>query len=88
MIKSADDEPDFSAERRYLESMQIEIRRQFSGQFVAIVGDAIVDHDADMGCLSQRTFAEFGGQAVFMPFISSDVPAVRVLGGPIRTEGL
>lgn len=45
--------------------------RQYSGEYVAIVDAAVVDHARDFGALAARVFARFGKRDVYMPRIPS-----------------
>jgi len=51
--------------------------RRYPGQYVAIVGRAVIDHDRDFEALADRVFGRLGVRPLFMPRVTSDAPVAR-----------
>lgn len=53
--------------------------RRYHGQYVAVIDQAIVDHDRNFDALARRVFAKHGHRSIFMPLVADEVtPEVRV----------
>ncbi len=52
--------------------------RRYNGQFVAILGRRVLDHDRDFGALAERVFKRVGVRSVFMPRVQSREERVHV----------
>lgn len=52
--------------------------RQYGGEYVAIVDEAVVDHARDFGALATRVFARFGKRNVYMPRVQATEPTARI----------
>ena len=68
----------------WYESHQAHLERKYSGQYVAIVGRAVVDHDVAFEVLARRVFARFGTRSICMPRVGRDVLRVRSPRRPAR----
>lgn len=69
---------DLRREQRWFERQRERLLRKYQGQYVAIVGEAVLDHDSDFEALAERVFASQGVRDVFMPLVSASQPAMRV----------
>lgn len=55
------------------------LARQYGGEHVAIVDQAVVDHARDFDVLARRVFAKYGHRSIFMPRVTEQaVSEVRV----------
>ena len=72
---------DFDQAVEYFEANKTKILREHEGEYVAIVGRSIVDHDRDRIKLSDRTYEQFGLKDLFMAFVSSEEEPLG-MGGP------
>ena len=52
--------------------------RRYNGQFVAILGRRVLDHDRDFGALAERVFKRVGVRSVFMPRVQPREERVHV----------
>ena len=52
--------------------------RRYPGQYVAIVGRAVIDHDRDFEALADRVFGRLGVRPLFMPRVTSDAAVAHV----------
>jgi hypothetical protein len=77
MIASTPDE-DLEAEVRWYEENRAQLVRRYEGQFVAIVKQRVVDHDAAFDALAERIFKLRGPRDTFMPEVRAQTPAVRL----------
>jgi hypothetical protein len=67
----------------WYEANQARLERKYSGDYVAIVDRAVVDHDASFERLAQRIFAKLGARSVCMPRVGRHEVRVR---SPRRTK--
>jgi uncharacterized protein DUF5678 len=51
---------------------------RYGGQYIAIVGRKVIDHDRDFGALATRTFERLGTRSVFMPLVETAERRLRV----------
>ena len=61
----------------WYESRKAHLERKYAGQYVAIVGRAVVDHDEAFEALARRVFARFGARSICMPRVGRDQLRVR-----------
>src|SRR5262249_11571135 len=52
--------------------------RQYSGEYVAIVDGAVVDHGRDFSALAARVFTRFGNRNIYMPRVEAAEPMARI----------
>jgi hypothetical protein len=52
--------------------------RRYNGQFVAILGRRVLDHDRNFGALAERVFERVGVRSVFMPRVQPREERVHV----------
>lgn len=64
--------------RRWYDRHRERLRVRYRGQFVAVVGRAVVDHDRSFDALAGRVFARFGPRPVWMPRVDSAEARARV----------
>lgn len=48
------------------------------GEFLAILGERVLDHDPDFDALARRVFDRAGGQPLYMPHVVDPQPTRRV----------
>lgn len=69
---------DYMRARAYHRANLDALRRRFTGQYVAIIADDVVDHDADFGSLARRAYEKYGYRPIYMPkIVARDMP-VRI----------
>jgi hypothetical protein len=69
---------DLRGEQRWFERQRARLQRAYGRQYVAILGEDVLDHDKDFAALAERVFAGEGVHDVFMPLVSAGQAAVRV----------
>lgn len=52
--------------------------RRYRGEYVAITGATVVDHDRDFSALAARVFARFGNRNIYMPRVEAAEPEARI----------
>ena len=62
-----DRDHDVERELSWYESNCEQLARQYSDEFVAIIDNRVVDHDAVFEALAERMFAAHGERSIFMP---------------------
>lgn len=61
--------PDFRKSMAWFEAHKKTLTRRYPGEYVAIVGARVVDHDRQFDPLARRMFARLGVRPIFMPRI-------------------
>ncbi len=51
---------------------------RYRGEYVAIIDEAVADHDRDYSALAGRVFTRFGNRGVYMPRVQDSEPVVHV----------
>ena len=72
---SADDLED---EMRWYSRNRERLVREYDGEYVAILDNRVIDHDAVFEELAQRVFKREGVRNIFMPLVSSGERTLRV----------
>lgn len=72
------DGSDLKREQRWFERQRARMLREYAGQYVAILEEDVLDHDADFEALAERVFASRGARDVFMPFVSASQAPARI----------
>jgi hypothetical protein len=75
---------DLDREMRWYERNRERVTRAHGGEYVAIVGAKVIDHDRDFERLAKRVFARTGVRNVFMPHVSIAEPIVPVRSPRVR----
>ena len=57
---------------------QATLLRRYRGEYVAIVGAAVVDHGSEFSALAGRVFARFGNRNVYMPRVQAAEQVARI----------
>jgi hypothetical protein len=65
------------ADLAWYEAHQVELERKYPGKYLAIVGEAVVDHDVAFEPLARRVFAKFGQRSICMPCVGRREVRVR-----------
>lgn len=55
--------------------------QQYEGQYVAILGGRVIDHDSSFDALARRVFGSLGNRPVYMPKVERHPPQL-VLRSP------
>jgi hypothetical protein len=74
----SDDGGDLRREQRWFERQRERLARNYAGEYVAIVGEAVLDHDQDFEALAERVFTSEGVHDVFVPLVGARPLAARV----------
>ena len=74
----SDDADELGSEMRWFEQNRERLAREYTGQYVAIIQHAVIDHDADFDALARRVFAHVGTRNVFMPQVNPKATPLRV----------
>jgi hypothetical protein len=69
---------DLSREMRWYERNRERLVREYAGEYVAILDNAVIDHDPDFEDLAERVFAREVGRNVFMPQVVANPRSLRV----------
>jgi len=48
------------------------------GQYAAILGDKVIDHDPDYSALAERVFSKYGVRSLYMPKVGEADRVVRI----------
>ena len=81
---SASTAEDLRSDLAWYESNKAAFERKYSGEYLAIVDRAVVDHDAAFEALARRVFDKYGPRSVCMPRVGRTVVRVR---SPRRVGG-
>lgn len=68
----------FEEAKRYFQEHKAQILEKHSGNFVAILDEAVVDHDRNFSELAKRIYEKFGYQTIYMPFVESEQRVLRI----------
>jgi hypothetical protein len=83
-VKERDSPPvsaDLESEMRWYERQRAQLAREHAGEYVAIRGSAVIDHDESFEALAERVFKRDGARDTFMPRVSAE-PAVARIRSP------
>ena len=72
------DYPKFEEAKRYFQENKTQILEKYKGDFIAILDNAVVDHDKDFSELAKRVYEKFGYQTTYMPFVESEQRVLRI----------
>jgi Family of unknown function (DUF5678) len=78
MPVAKDPADDLSKEMRWYERNRDRLLREFGGEYIAVLDNAVIDHDADFEALAERVFAKHGARNLFMPRVSKIKLTLRV----------
>jgi len=67
-----DDLQPLEADMAWYEAHKPQLLRRYRGQYLAIVGGRVLDHDVDFSAPAARVFAKVGVRPVFMPRCVAD----------------
>ena len=73
-----DESDELASEMQWFEQNRERLAREHTGQYVAIVQHAVIDHDADFDALARRVFGRIGTRNVFMPLVNPKATPLRV----------
>lgn len=68
----------FQEARRYFQENKAQILEKYKGDFIAIIENAVVDHDKEFPALAKRVYEKFGYQTTYMPFVESEPRVLRI----------
>jgi hypothetical protein len=69
---------DLSGEMRWYEHNRERLLREYPAEYVAILDNAVIDHDPDFQDLAERVFAREVGRNVFMPQVVANPRSLRI----------
>lgn len=69
---------DMTADMRWYEKNRGRVAREYPGEYVAIIGRRVVDHDASFEALAERVFAREGARNIFMPLVGAPKRPMKV----------
>jgi hypothetical protein len=76
---------DLRASMDWYERNRERLSERFDNQYIAIVDDAVIDHDEDFSTLAIRVFERIGVRSVFMPLVRPSTQPARVRSPRRRT---
>jgi hypothetical protein len=65
------------ADMAWFERNRVKLEREYARQYVAIVDQHVVDHDAEFDPLARRVFERFGVRSICMPKLDRNELRVR-----------
>lgn len=66
------------SEQDWYEANKEKLVKRYEGEYVAVVGQKVLDHDRDFGALAGRVFSRLGGRPVFLPKCLRGVRSIAV----------
>lgn len=75
---------DYQRGREFYWKHRGELARDYAGEYVAIIGSDIVDHDEDFSALARRVFESGGVRPVFMPKLDREERTIRMPSPRVR----
>lgn len=76
--QAPDDLPVLEDDIAWYEAHKSRLLRRLRGEYLAVLGRRVVDHDGDFGALARRTFARFGRRPIYMPRCQPGERVVRL----------
>jgi len=64
--------------KKYFQENRTQILEKYTGNFIAILDNAVVDHDRNFSELAKRIYEKFGYQTIYMPFVESKPSVLRI----------
>ena len=68
----------FQEAKKYFQENRTQILEKYTGNFIAILDNAVVDHDRKFSELAKRIYEKFGYQTIYMPFVESEQRVLRI----------
>ena len=68
----------FQEAKKYFQENTAQILGKYKGEFIAILDNAVVDHDTEFSELAKRVCEKFGYQSIYMPFVESEPRVLRI----------
>src|SRR5262245_39468473 len=69
---------ELEADMRWYDKHRARLLKRHAGEYIAVVDQAIVDHDPDFAALAARIFSRLGNRSVYMPRVQADEPQARI----------
>jgi len=69
---------------RWYEGNRARLASRYGGEYVAILGRKVLDHDEDFETLSQRVFQRLGVRSILMPRVQDPEPRFYVRSPRVR----
>jgi hypothetical protein len=88
-VKEPDSQPisaDLESEMRWYERQRARLARAHAGEYVAIRGNAVIDHDESFEALAERVFKRDGARDTFMPRVSAEPVVARIRSPRIASK--
>lgn len=83
-VQQRDD--DMRASMDWYERNRERLAERFQDEYIAIVDDAVIDHDQDFSSLATRVFEHVGVRNVFMPCVTRHNQPARIRSPRRRTS--
>lgn len=64
--------------RLFFEEHKPELLEKYSGRYIAILGQEVVDSDVEFACLAERVYRKHGYRAIFMPFVEETTEPILI----------
>lgn len=78
------DASDLGEAMRWYEGNRSRLLSRYRGEYVAVLDQQVVDHDADFEPLAERVFSRWGVRSVFMPRVQEMEPRARLKSPRVR----
>lgn len=80
----SEDDGELDRSTDWFERNRSALVKRYPDEYVAIVDDEVVDHDADFDALAMRVFAKLGMRSVFMPRVTAKPRTLRIPSPRLR----
>jgi hypothetical protein len=81
LASPANEPDDLAEEMKWFETNRARLVKRYAGEFVAIQGQAVIDHDTKFDALADRVFAKHGPNPIFIPRVEA-AERIHRLGSP------
>ena len=68
----------FQEAKKYFQENTAQILGKYKGEFIAILDNAVADHDTEFSELAKRVYEKFGYQTIYMPFVESETRILKM----------
>lgn len=77
---------EFESEKRSFWAMRARLLEQHEGEYVAVFGGRVVDHDKDKVRLGLRVYKQFGYKPIYVQLVSRDGMPLKRIASPKRAD--
>ena len=86
MVAARADEKQFDQAREFYRRDLGSLLEQYEDQFIVIIGDAVVDNDAEFSDLAHRAYGKYGYMDILMFKVEMGPPIVRFRSPIVLSE--